>query len=64
MKKLTLKKLNVESSEVLTREQLKAVMGGGGSGSGTTGSGSSCGGTCKVDGNCATGCVCSQGTCV
>ncbi|SMO69716.1 hypothetical protein [Solitalea koreensis] len=31
MKKLTLKKLNLESSEVLTRKQLKMVLGGSGS---------------------------------
>ncbi|UKJ07496.1 hypothetical protein [Solitalea lacus] len=33
MKKLTLKKLNLETSEVFTREQLKNVLGGAGSGS-------------------------------
>ncbi|UKJ07498.1 hypothetical protein [Solitalea lacus] len=35
MKKLSLKKLNLENSEVLTREQLKTVLGGDGSGGGS-----------------------------
>ena len=35
MKKLTLKKLNLKESEILSREQLKKVLGGTGSGDST-----------------------------
>jgi len=40
MKKLKLSELNLGGSEVLTREQLKKVLGGTGSGSDDSGSGS------------------------
>jgi len=40
MKKLKLKALNLGASEVLTREQLKNIMGGDGSGGGSGGPGS------------------------
>jgi hypothetical protein len=54
MKKLKLKALELGAKEVLSREQLKNVLGGfdDGSGSGKKGSGSGSGkrcGTCSID---------------
>jgi hypothetical protein len=44
MKKLKLKALGLGAKEILTREQLKYVLGGDGSGSGTGGGGGNTGG--------------------
>ncbi|TWF40644.1 hypothetical protein FHW36_104327 [Chitinophaga polysaccharea] len=55
MKKLKLTALDLGAKELLTREQLKNVMGGDGSGSGT--------GSCTYTQNCANGSVsCSSPT--
>ena len=52
MKKLKLSLQNIEGAEVLTREQLKKVMGGNEEGSGGSGSGSWP--TCHTDMDCGT----------
>lgn len=56
MKKLKLKALELGAREVLTREQLKNVLGGFDDGSGS-GSGTSCSTKCVVDGNKIYSCI-------
>ena len=48
MKKLKLNELNLGNAEVLTREELKKVLGGMGSGSG----GTNCTDSCETDSDC------------
>lgn len=58
MKKLKLTALDLGAKELLSREQLKNVMGGDGSGSGTA--------SCTYTQNCANGsvsCTSSTGNC-
>lgn len=42
MKKLKLQTLGLSVNDLLTREQMKKVMGGSGTGSGSTGGGCNC----------------------
>jgi hypothetical protein len=59
MKKLGLKDLSFQKGEVLTRNQLKNVLGGSGSGSGSgSGGHTSCKSPCKSDADCGAGLVC------
>lgn len=62
MKKLKLKALELGAKEVLSRAQLKNVLGGAGSGSGS-GSGSGtydqCADECTTDAQCAKGTTCT-----
>ena len=55
MKKLSLKKLNLESGEQLHREQLKTIFGG-------YGGGNPCdtGTTCSSSSDCGSGCSCAD----
>ncbi|WP_214229531.1 hypothetical protein [Pedobacter sp. B4-66] len=66
MKKLNLKDLTFQRGEVLTRSQLKNVLGGGGSSASGSGSGSGypvCKDTCTTDSDCtgtSAGLVCKS----
>lgn len=63
MKKLKLSELDLGGAEVLTRKQLKKVLGG----HSALGSGGCAGGTCNNTNEadkCASPCVCHNGTCV
>lgn len=65
MKRLKLKAFELEGAEILTRNQLKKVLGGDGSGTGGTSETSgettaeSCSGYCRVNEDCSSGCICT-----